>query len=126
MDFASSNRKPDLVTAIAVLTLVSGILNLFWSIGVFIGAVVLGLGTLLVGCICIPLGAYPLALGTAEIVYAARLLKHPIDPALKPSYVIAVLEIIDMLLGNVLSLVVGVLALIFYNDPAVRRYFGET
>jgi hypothetical protein len=126
MDIAQTNRKPDLVTAIAVLTLASGILNLFWSIGVFLGAVVLGLGTFLVGCLCIPLGVYPLALGIAEIVYAARLMKQPAPADLKPSYAIAILEIIDTLLGNVLALVAGVLALIFYNDPAVRRYFGET
>jgi hypothetical protein len=123
---SAPDRKPDRITAIAVLTLVSGILNIFWSMGVFLGTVMLGLSTFLIGCICIPLGVYPLALGIAEIVYAARLMRHPIDPGLKPSYVIAVLEIGDTLLGNVLALVVGVLALIFYNDPGVRRYFGET
>jgi uncharacterized membrane protein (DUF2068 family) len=126
MDSDQATRKPDLVTAIAVMTLISGILNLLWSFGMFVGAVVLGLGTFFVGCICLPFGLYPLALGVAEIVYASRLLRHPPAPNVKPSYAIAVLEIIDMLAGNALALVTGVMALIFYNDPSVRRFFGET
>ena len=126
MNLPNPSRKPDLATAIAVMTLVSGILNIFWSIGLFLASVAFGLSTFFIGCICLPLAVYPLGLGIIEILYASRLMRNPISPTLKPAYYIAVLEIIDTLLGNVLALVVGVLALIFYNDPAVRRYFGET
>ncbi len=126
MNFENPSRRPDRLTAIAAMTLVSGILNLFWSVVVFLVIVLFGVGTLFFGCICLPLGVYPLVLGVFEIVYAAKLLRTPVSPALKPAYHIAVMEIIDTLFGNVVALIVGVLALIFYNDLAVRHYFGET
>jgi hypothetical protein len=126
MEQAIPEQKPDRLTAIAVMTLVSGIFNLFWSIGIFILVAIFGVGTLLIGCICLPLCIYPLALGILEIVYAAKLLRNPISPQLKPAYHIAVMEIIDMLFGNAIALIAGVMALILYNDVAVRRYFGET
>ena len=126
MDQAVREQKPDRLTAIAVMTLISGIVNLFWSIGIFLLVAAIGAGTLLIGCVCLPLGIYPLALGMLEIVYAAKLLRNPIPPGLKPAYHIAVMEIIDMLFGNAIALIAGVAALILYNDVAVRRYFGET
>jgi hypothetical protein len=119
-------QRPDRLTAIAIMTLLSGILNLFWSLVVFLAVLLFGFGTLLLGCICLPLGLYPLGLGILEIVYAVRLLRNHVPPALKPAYHIAVMEVIDTLFGNLPALIVGVLALIFYNDPAVRRFFGET
>ncbi|MGB7537500.1 MAG: hypothetical protein WBM17_03070 [Anaerolineales bacterium] len=126
MDLAVPTQKPDRLTAVAAMTLISGILNLFWSIGIFLAIAVFGVGTFLIGCICLPLGLYPLALGILEIVYAAKLLRNPVSPDLKPAYHIAVMEIIDTLFGNVMALIVGVAALIFYNDVAIRRFFGET
>ncbi|MBN2085648.1 MAG: hypothetical protein JW748_10545 [Anaerolineales bacterium] len=126
MALAVPSQKPDRLIAVAVMTLVSGILNLFWSVGIFIAIAVFGVGTFLIGCICLPLGIYPLALGILEIVYAAKLLGNPASPNLKPAYHIAIMEIIDTLFGNLPALIVGVAALILYNDVAVRRYFGET
>jgi hypothetical protein len=126
MDLAVPPQKPDRLTAVAVMTLVSGILNLFWSFGIFLSIAAFGVGTFLIGCICLPLGFFPLALGVLEIIYAVKLLRNPVSPELKPAYHIAVMEIIDTLFGNVMALIVGVVALIFYNDVAVRRYFGET
>ncbi len=126
MDLAVPEQKPDRLTAIAVMTLISGMINLFWSIGVFLVVTAFGAGTFLIGCVCLPLGFFPLVLGIFELVYAVKLLRNPISPELKPAYHIAVMEIIDMLFGNVFALIVGVAALIMYNDLAVRRYFGET
>jgi hypothetical protein len=126
MDLPELLQKPDRLTTLAVMTLVSGILNLAWSALIFIGAAVFGIGTFLIGCICLPLGVYPLLLGILEILYAAKLLRNPVPSELKPAYHIAVMEIIDALFGNVIALIVGVAALILYNDPAIRRFFGET
>jgi hypothetical protein len=126
MDLPVPSQKPSRITAIAVMTLVSGIINILWSAGLFLAIAAFGISTLLIGCICLPFGIFPLALGIVEILYAAKLLRNPISPTLKPAYYIAVMEIIDTLFGNVLALIVGVAALIFYNDPAVRSYFGDT
>jgi hypothetical protein len=126
MDLPVPSQKPDRLTTLAVMTLVSGIINLFWSAVIFLGVAVFGIGTFLIGCICVPLGFYPLVLGILEILYAAKLLRNPVPSELKPAYHIAVMQLIDALFGNVIALIVGVTALILYNDPAIRRFFGET
>ena len=126
MSFENPSGRPSRLNAIAALTLASGILNLLWSAVAFLSVIILGFGTFLVGCICLPLGVYPLVLGVLEIVYALRLLRDPVSPSLRPAYYIAVMEIIDTLFGNVAALIVGVLSLILYNDRAVRHYFGDT
>ncbi|MBM3152431.1 MAG: hypothetical protein FJZ96_09570 [Chloroflexi bacterium] len=116
----SSNNsvKPGLVQAIAILTLINGIFNILWGAGVILG-LTLGIVTL---CLA-PLGFLPLILGIFEIIYAAKLLANPPQPA-QPSQTIAILEICCILVGNLISLIVGILALVFYGDPQVKAYFA--
>lgn len=115
----NQNQKPGLFTAIAVMTLTSGIVNLFW--GFFASATALGT---IVGIICLPLTVLPTILGIFEIIYAAKLLSAQPQPV-QPSQPIAALEILSFIFGNVFSMVVGILALVFYNDLAVKNYFAE-
>lgn len=119
MNISYSNQKPGLFTAIAVMTLTSGIINLFWG---FIASAT-ALGTL-VGIVCLPITILPTILGVFEIIYAAKLLSAQPQPV-KPSQSIAVLQILTFLIGNVFSMVVGILSLIFYNDVNVREYFNQ-
>ena len=114
----SSQEKPNLVTVVAVMTLVSGIVNLFWGL-IATGAVMVTL----VGIICIPLTILPTMLGVFELIYAAKLLSNPPQPV-QPSISIAILEIACILAGNVFSMVVGILSLVFYNDIVVKDYFA--
>jgi hypothetical protein len=113
------NQKPGLFTAIAVLTLTSGIVNLFWG---FVASAT-ALGTI-VGVICLPITILPTILGIFEIIYAAKLLGTQPQP-IQPSQSIAAFEIASILVGNIFSMVVGILALVFYNDLAVRNYFVQ-
>ena len=117
----ASYPKPGIVTAIAVMTLVNGILNITYALGLTAAVV---LGSLGIGIICAPLTILPLVLGIFEIMYAARLISTPPKPT-QPSQLIAILEICCILLGNVVSLVIGILALVFYNQPEVQAYFAE-
>ncbi len=69
MNTTYPNQKPGLFTAIAVMTLISGIVNLFWG---FVASATM-LSTF-VGIICLPITILPTILGVFEIIYAAKLL----------------------------------------------------
>lgn len=114
-----ATQKPTLVHVIAWTTLASGIVNLFWGIAAS--------GTALatfIGVFCIPITILPTVLGVFELIYAAKLFSNP-PQAVKPSTNIAVLEIACLLLGNVFSMAVGILSLVFYNDTIVKDYFAR-
>jgi hypothetical protein len=115
----TNQEKPTLVHVIAWMTLASGIVNLFWGIG----ASGTALATVL-GVICIPITILPTVLGIFEIIYAAKLMSNP-PQQIQPSTNIAILEIVCILLANVFAMVVGILALVFYNDLAVKEYFAR-
>jgi hypothetical protein len=66
----------------------------------------------------------PTVLGVFEIIYALKLLNNPPQPV-QPSTTIAILEVLTVLTGNVFSMIVGILALVFYNDPQVKEYFAR-
>jgi hypothetical protein len=79
MNTSYPEQKPGLITAIAVMTLTSGIINLFWG---FVASAT-ALGTL-IGVICLPITILPTILGIFEIVYAAKLLSaqpQPVQPS---------------------------------------------
>jgi hypothetical protein len=117
MNTQLNQEKPTLVSVIAWMTLASGIVNLFWGLA----ASGTALATI-VGIVCTPITILPTILGVFELIYAAKLLSNPIQPV-KPSTNIAVFEIACLLAGNIFSMAVGILALVFYNDTVVKDYF---
>jgi hypothetical protein len=115
----NTNQKPNLIIAIAGTTLVSGIVNLFWGIIASYSVI-----ATIVGVVCLPFTVLPAILGIFEIIYAAKMLSSPPQP-LQPSTGIAVFEVMCFLTGNIFSMVVGILSLVFYNDLSVKNYFAE-
>ncbi len=111
-------QKPTLVNVIAWTTLASGIVNIIWGLA----ASGTALATI-IGIICIPITILPTILGVFEILYAAKLLSNPAQPV-QPSTYIAIFEIACVITGNVFSMVVGILSLVFYNDQIVRDFFA--
>lgn len=112
-------EKPTLVNVIAWMTLASGIVNLFWGLGLSLTVLMT-----VVGIVCTPFTVLPTILGVFEIIYAAKLISNP-PQTVQPSTNIAIFEILCVLAGNAFSVVVGILALVFYNDLAVRDYFAR-
>lgn len=115
----TNEPKPTFVNVIAWMTLASGVVNLFWGLGLSLTGLLS-----IVGIICIPFMLLPTILGVFEIIYAAKLMSNP-PQTVQPSTTIAILEIVSALVGNFFSVVVGILALVFYNDVTVRDYFAR-
>src|SRR3990172_5030878 len=111
--------SPSLVKTIAVLTLINGIVNIFW--GLIATAVVVP--TVILTCLAV-FTILPTILGIFEIIYALKLLNVPPQPV-QPSTTIAILEMLCVLTGNVFSIIVGILSLVFYSDAQVRSYFAR-
>ncbi len=87
----------------------------------FVGPMMLAIGVVAF-ILLVALGIYFLVLAFLELRYGIRLLAN-LPGVLKPARHIAVMEIIAIVGGNIIAAVLGVLALMFYNDPAVQRYF---
>jgi len=115
----TNQQKPTLVNVIAWMTLASGIVNLFWGVAASGAAL-----STFVGVVCTPITILPTVLGIFEIIYAAKLMSNP-PQQVQPSTNIAILEIVCVLVGNIFAVVVGILALVFYNDLVVRDYFAR-
>ena len=114
-----NTQKPTLVQVISWMTLISGVVNLFWGLA----ASGTALATI-VGVICVPITILPTILGVFELIYAAKLFSNP-PQAMQPSTNIAIFEIASVITGNVFSMAVGILALVFYNDTTVKDYFAR-
>ena len=110
--------KPGKVQAIAIMCLVDGILNILYGIGLTLG-LVLGMVTI---C-CVPLGIYPIVLGILEIIHATKLLPTPMRVN-RPAQWLAVMQIVNVVSGDIISLVVGILSLVFFSDPEVTAYYA--
>ena len=114
-----NTQKPTLIHVIAWTTLASGIVNLFWGFA----ASGTALATI-IGVICTPITILPTIIGVFELIYAAKLFSNPPQP-IQPSTNIAIFEIACVLTGNVFSMAVGILSLVFYNDTIVKNYFAQ-
>jgi hypothetical protein len=114
----SSANKTGKVQAIEIMLLVSGILNILAGLSAVCGALVT-----IVGVVCLPVVALPLALGIFEVIYASNLLSGKLVLA-NNIKTVAIFEIATILYGNVITFVVGILNLVFLDDHAVKEYLG--
>jgi hypothetical protein len=103
----------------AILVLISGILNIVW------GGILALFGVLtIIGILCAPVLILPMVLGVFELIYALNLLADP-PKVKKPYQAIAILEICDIFFLNIFGVVVGVLSLIFINEEEIKAYFAS-
>jgi hypothetical protein len=119
MEYQGQNyvEKPGKVQAIAIMTLINGILDVLWGVGLTISVI---LGTWGLGLFCAPLTILPSVLGIFEIIYASKLLGNP--PRKYPVQTIAILQIIAIIYLDFIGPVIGILSLVFYSDPPVKQF----
>jgi hypothetical protein len=122
--FQVGYQKPGKIQAVAILSLISGITNILWMLIVGISILIGGVASFGIGCLFIPIVIPPIVLGVFEILYATKLLAAPIKTN-KPSMTIAICEIACILTFNPIPLAAGIVALVIYNDPAVKAYFQQ-
>ncbi|MEI6179769.1 MAG: hypothetical protein WCP31_03370 [Chloroflexales bacterium] len=103
--------KPGKLQAIAILALVDGILS-----------ILAGIGWLFTICLA-PIGIYSIISGIFALIYATKLLPD-VPTVRQPNKTVAILQIINIVSGNVVSIVAGILSLVFYNDADVIAYFN--
>lgn len=111
---------PGKVQAIAIITLISGILNIIYGLTL---TVLIVIGTIGVGLLCAPLTIAPSVLGIFEVIAGAKLMGTP-GRKFKVQ-TIAIMEIIAIITGAVPSAVAGILNLVFYNDLPTKQYIDS-
>ena len=111
--------KPGNVQTIAIIMIISGIINILAGITLTLAIV---LGTFFLGILCVPLTLIPIGVGVYEIIVGANILNN--KPA-KNVFLVGIMEVVSILWGNFLTMVAGILVLVFYNDPETKAYFDD-
>ena len=111
--------KPGKVQAIAIMSLVSGILNCVGGLGWLVA----GLFMFLVGIIfTIVPAAYLLVVGVLDILYASNLMGAS-AASIRPARHLAILNIVSIIFFNLIPCVLGIVNLVFYGDEETERFF---
>jgi len=105
------SEKPSQLQTLGILTLISGILNCL--IGVSWAFTIIWL---------LP-AAFSIVLGILEIIYATKLMADPVRTDRIAKH-IAIMQIVNIINGAILAVVVGILALVWTNEPKVKEYFA--
>lgn len=120
----SGGERPGKVQAIAIMTLIGGILAIFGSLVwlAYIGLV--GVATIGVGLLCClwPGPYYGLVMGIMATIKGSQLLGKDAH-RLRPPKGIAIMQILNIVNLDLPNCVMGILTLVFLNEPEVRRYF---
>ena len=103
--------KPGKLQAVAIMTLVGGILALLTCFGI-------ALGTMF---IYIP-WIYSLVLGVMAIMKGSQMLGSNPAPAFASARTIAIMQIVNIINCDMVNLTLGIITLVFLNDPEVREH----
>ncbi len=112
-----------MLNAYAIMTLIDGIFNLLLSVGCAGYFCLVGIASMGIGLICVPLAIYPLVLGILEIVQFPALNRTPPGRRDIPTW-LAIMQLIGVLFANPLALATGIIGLIAGNDPKVLGYMA--
>jgi len=111
--------KPGKVQAIAIMSLVAGILNCVGGLGWLVA----GLSIFLIGVIfTIVPATYLLIVGILDIVYASKLMGAG-AASVRPARHLAILDVVSIIFLNLIPCVLGIVNLVFYADEETERFF---
>jgi hypothetical protein len=115
---------PGKAQAVAIMTLIGGIMATLISLGWLAYFGMMGLATLGLGLVCClwPGPYYGLTAGILAIVKGAQLMGQNAR-SYPPPRGTAILLIINIINGDMAALVLGILILVFCGDPEVENYF---
>lgn len=115
------SQKPGKVQAIAIMALVDGILNVLYGLFLLLFAGI-PLALTIVGLCAVPFLFYPIVVGVMGIIYGMKMVEQrPVGA--QPHKTLAIMQIVNILFGNLLSLVAGIISLVFYNEEEVQAYY---
>jgi|TARA_B100001250_G_scaffold401668_1_gene413825 hypothetical protein len=101
-------EKPGKAQAIAIMTLVGGIMSIFTCIG-------LALGTMFLWITWV----YSLVLGIMAIIKAAKMLSPDPYEGYTSAKTIAIMQIVSIVSCDIINMTMGILSLVFLSDPEV-------
>ena len=114
-----ANQK---VTAIAGMTLAGGIWALLVALGMAGYGLLAGIATFGLGCLILIPAAYSLVLGVMATMKGARLLGSQ-PQAEEPPKTIAIMQIVNVVCGDFVNVVLGILTLVFLSEPEVNSFY---
>jgi hypothetical protein len=117
-------ERPGKAQAIAIMTLIGGILATLGSLSTLAYIGLVGVASLGVGLLCClwPGPYYGLVVGIMAMIKGSQLLGQDAH-RLPPPKGIAIMQIINIVNFDFPNCVMGILTLVFLNDPEVRRYY---
>ena len=116
------NVKPGKVQAIAIMTLVGGILAILASLAWATYVIIFGMLSFGLLCVFIVFPIYQLTAGIILTVRGSKMLGKNPQAAYSSAKSSAILQIICIICCDVFNLVMGIVSLVNQGDPQVRAY----
>ena len=113
-------QKPGKLQAIAIMTLVGGILATLIGLGWVVYGLVIGLLTFGIGCIGLPIAIYELVAGILCIIQGSKLLGQNPYPYYAKTKTTAIMQIVCVICCDWINLTLGIINLVFLNDEEVK------
>ncbi len=107
---------PGKLEAVRIMAIVGGALAILTGVAGLGWTLVAGIASFGIGCLCLPIPVYWLVTGIIALTQG-------INVAKQPPKVAAIMQIICVLGGDVINLVLGIIELVFLNDPEIRAYY---
>lgn len=108
---------------VAIPMLVSGIVNLVYAASAVVSLLIFGVATFGIGCACLVIPVPAIILGIFELKMYSKLSGPGPYAQHKPNaHTLAIIQVITIIFGNVVSCVCGVISLVNMNqldDPTI-------